>query len=95
MLFIIDVQDRLVGILNSKNNDFLDQIIIQLFEHLFLEFFDNIDKIDENSEQKDKECFKEFLEIKDKGEKKYKKYMIFEKSLDIFEKCIIQISRVV
>ena len=72
-------EDRLVDILNSKKNDFLDQIIIQLFEHLSLEFFDNINKIDEKSDKKDKECFKNFFEKKVKGEKNYEKYMIFEK----------------
>ena len=51
-------QHRLVEILNSTNNDFLDQIIIQLSEHLSLEFFDNIDKIDNKTDIKDKECFK-------------------------------------
>ena len=85
--------DRLVNILNSKKNDFLDQIIIQLFEHLSLEFFDNVNKINEKSDKKDKESFKDFIEKKEKGEKNYKKYVIFEKSLDIFEECVKQLNR--
>ena len=59
-----------------------------------MEFFDNIDKINEKTDRLEKECFKDFIKIKDKGKKDYyKKYMIFEKSLDIFEECLTQISK--
>ena len=92
-LVILDENnDQLVQILNKKQSDFLDQIIIQIFEHLFLEFFDNIDKISEKSDKKDRECFKDFLEKKDNEEKDYIIYIIFEESLNIFEQCIKKIS---
>ena len=87
-------EDHLIEILNNKKNDFLAQYIIQIFEHLIFDFFDNIDKMDEETDKKDKVCFKNFIDKKERKEKNYKKYMIFEKSLDIFEQCINRISQI-
>ena len=61
---------------------------------MIFDFFDNIDKMDEETDKKDKVCFKNFIDKKERKEKNYKKYMIFEKSLDIFEQCINRISQI-
>ena len=69
---LINENNKLIYILNSKKNDFLDQIIIQLFEHLSLEFFENIEKIDKKTDKKVRECFLDFLEKKEQYENEMK-----------------------
>ena len=80
--------DPLMLALNKKNPEFLDQSILQIFEHSILEYFDNIEKIDKKSKKEDKDCLKKYIEQKENGVKDYKKYIIFDTSLELFEQCV-------
>ena len=84
--------DRLIGILNSRKSDILDQSILQILEHMFLEYFKKVEKLDKNSDKKYKNIFPNY--IKQKGEKSedYEKNIIFELSKDIFMKCIEELN---
>ena len=85
--YIKNSQNKLIEILNEKNSEFLDQVILQILEHMLPEYFDNIDKINDKN---DKELFENYFKNKDnkKKEDNYQKYIIFDLSLDIFEECI-------
>ena len=84
--YIKNSNDRLIKILNENNSEFLDQVVLQILEHMLPEYFENIDKI---TDKKDKKLFEDYFKQKDKKEKNYQKNIIFELSLEIFEKCII------
>ena len=85
--YIKNSQNKLIEILNEKNSEFLDQVVLQILEHMLQEYFDNIDKINDKN---DKELFENYFKNKDnkKKEDNYQKYIIFDLSLDIFEECI-------
>ena len=80
--------DPLMVALNSQNSEFLDQAILQIFEHSILEYFGNIEKMDKKIDKEDKACLAMYIEKKEKGAKDYKKYIIFDKSMELFEDCI-------
>jgi hypothetical protein len=84
--YIKNSQDKLIEILNEKNSELLDQVILQILDHMLPEYFDNIDKI---SDKNDKKLFENYFKKKEKEkEENYQKNIIFDKSLEIFEDCI-------
>ena len=85
-------QDKLIQILNTKKSDYLDQIILQILEQMFLKFFDNVENIDKIGDKEDKKCFSDFIKKKSSGELNYQKNRIFELSLEVFEQCIDSLS---
>ena len=87
--------NRMIRYLNKIKSNTLDQIILQIFEHILLEYFENISAdINKDDKKHFERYFKEKKEIQDnqKNQKntkdKYKKYILFDLSLIILESCI-------
>ena len=70
----------------------MDQEILQILEHMFLEYFDNIDKLDD---KENKKCFEQYFKKKKEKEKEkdYEKNIIFELSYDIFTDCYDELNK--
>ena len=93
--FIEGENNRMIRYLNKIKSNTLDQIILQIFEHILLEYFENISAdINKDDKKHFERYFKEKKEIQDnqKNQKntkdKYKKYILFDLSLIILESCI-------
>ena len=79
---------KMILILNQKKSIVLEQIILQILEHFFLDYFDNLSK---GINKEDKKFFKKYFDKKENRENRgdnYKKYILFDLSLEIFEECI-------
>ena len=95
---LLEKKDALINVLNEKSSkdlEFLEQAILQTFEHLLLKFFDNIEKINKNSDKTEKEKFVQLWQKKEKKEKNYEIYKLLDKSLDIFDECIMHLKNLI
>ena len=74
-------QDPIIGILNKNKSEILEQIILQILEHMLSEFFDEVEKENKIAVEKNKKQ-------KDKDEKDYQKILNSKSPLNVFEQCV-------
>ena len=76
-------QGTLLELINSTNNDILNEIILNIFESKINIYFDSIP----NLIKEDEEFFPKYYEYKEKNEKTNPTLILSDQSLDIFRDC--------
>ena len=82
---IQNFNDSYVTLINNTNNDFLNEIILSIFENKFNSYFESISSL---SEEELKDYFPNYFEYKITYQKENEIYILLDKSLEIFKMCL-------